>query len=246
MMKQEIYTIGSNCRVADGTCRMRLNGDTSALERGGQFVDIALDGFFLRRPIAVTDWDSRGFDILYKTVGKGTVALSQMLPGASLDVLVGLGNGFDASACRHSALVACGGLGASPAFILVRELLSAGKRVCVVLGFNKASEAVLVDEYRALGADVTLVTLDGSAGIRGFVTDAVRLLDRDFDYFYTCGPRVMMKAVCGMLDIPGEASLEERMGCGCGICYGCTCQTPDGPRRVCADGPVFKKEDIIW
>ena len=240
------FIIKGNRPIAEKTMRMDLLGDSSACVRGGQFADVALDGFFLRRPLAVTEWDSEGISLIYKIVGEGTKAMAKMLPGSSLDILTGLGNGFDASACSRTALVVCGGLGASPAFSLVKELLSAGKKVTVILGFNKASEIVLLDEYRALGADVHVATLDGSVGVKGFVTDAIDAVAPEYDYFYTCGPKVMMKAVCARLDCPGEASLEERMGCGCGICYGCTCHTASGPRRVCADGPVFKKEEIIW
>lgn len=245
-MKQGIYTIASNRLIADKTWRMRLLGDTSGLERGGQFVDVAIDGYFLRRPIAATCWDAEGFDMIYKVVGKGTEVLAAMQPGAVLDVLTGLGNGFDADLTSKSALVACGGVGASPTFTLVRDLLAAGKQVTVALGFNTASEIVLEDEYAALGANVLIATMDGSKGTKGFVTDAIAAAKPEFDHFYTCGPKVMMKAVCQSVDVPGEASLEERMGCGCGICYGCTCHTQNGPRRICADGPVFSKEDIIW
>ncbi|MCQ2177995.1 MAG: dihydroorotate dehydrogenase electron transfer subunit, partial [Bacteroidales bacterium] len=197
-------------------------------------------------PFAAMQWDADGFDLIYKVVGQGTDVLSRLEPGACLDVLTGLGNGFDASECRNAALVVCGGLGASPAFSLVKELVAGGRKVCVILGFNSASDVILLDEYKGIGADVRVVTMDGSAGLKGLVTDAIDALRPEFDYFYTCGPKVMMKAVCSKLDAPGEASLEERMGCGCGICYGCTCRTTSGPRRVCADGPVFKKEEIVW
>lgn len=245
-MKQGLFTIISNVRIADGTYRMYLAGDTSAFSRGGQFVDVAVEGFFLRRPLAVTEWDDKHMSIIYKVVGKGTAEMSRMQPGGTLDVLTGLGNGFDAGKCSGSALIVCGGIGASPAFSLAKELAAKGKKVTVVLGFNKADEIILADEYRSLGADVHVATLDGSVGTKGFVTDAIREACPEFDCFYTCGPKVMMKAVCGMLEGPGEASLEERMGCGCGICYGCTCHTAKGPKRICADGPVFNKEDIIW
>lgn len=243
-MKQGIYRVESNVRIADGTWKMRLLGDTSAIVRAGQFVDLAVEGFFLRRPIAVLEWDTDGFSIIYKVVGKGTDVLSRAVPGDELDVLVGLGNGFDASACRESALVVCGGIGASPVFSLVKELLSRGKKVRVVLGFNKAGDVILEDEYAGMGADLQIVTMDGSKGIKGLVTVAIP--DSGYDYMYCCGPKVMMKAVCEAVSVPGEISLEERMGCGCGICYGCTCHTTEGPRRICADGPVFKKEEVIW
>jgi len=242
-MKQEICKILSNTPIADHTYSLCLEGDGRAFERGGQFADIALDGHFLRRPFAVQKWDGKSFTLIYKVVGEGTKQLAAMTAGV-LDVLTGLGNGFDASMCRESALVVCGGLGASPVFTLVKDLLGQGKKVTVVLGFNTATEVILEEEYRQIGAEVITVTLDGSAGKKGLVTDW--LPESGYDVFYTCGPKVMMKAVCQKLDIHGQASLEERMGCGCGICYGCTCHTAKGPKRVCADGPVFNKEDIIW
>ena len=245
-MKQALYTVLENVPVATDTMRIRLAGDTSAMVRGGQFADVAIEGRFLRRPLAVTEWDEEGFTMIYKIVGEGTAEMAGMGAGTVLDVLTGLGNGFNPDACAESALIACGGLGASPAFTLAKELIAAGKKVTVILGFNRKDDVILEDEYRALGADVTVVTVDGSYGLKGFVTDAIALLQPSFDYFYTCGPKVMMKAVCAMIPGEGEASLEERMGCGCGICYGCTCHTTKGPRRICADGPVFRKEDIIW
>ena len=245
-MEKALYTILTNELIADKTFRMRLAGPTGSLRRGGQFVDVAVEGFYLRRPLAAQEWDSESLAVIYKVVGEGTAVMSRMAPGQSLELLCGLGNGFDAGACRKSALIVCGGLGASPVFSLAKELLAAGKKVCVVMGFNTAADAVLVDDFKAMGADVHLATLDGTLGVKGFVTEAIKAAQPKFDYFYTCGPAPMMKAVCQSLEGPGEASLEERMGCGCGICYGCTCHTAGGPKRVCADGPVFKKEDIIW
>ena len=225
---------------------MDLSGDTSALCKAGKFVDIAIDGFFLRRPFAATCWNDKEFSIIYKTVGKGTSVMKNMAPGQELDILTGLGNGFNPSACKHQALVVCGGLGASPVFSLVKELLEEGKKVTLIQGFNTKYDIILYEEFKELGVEPVIVTVDGSAGIKGLVTDAISAIQPGYDYFYTCGPAVMMKAVCEMLEGPGEASLEERMGCGCGICYGCTCHTKSGAKRVCADGPVFKKEDIIW
>ncbi|MCQ2174179.1 MAG: dihydroorotate dehydrogenase electron transfer subunit [Bacteroidales bacterium] len=245
-MKQSDFTVRENVRIAEKTWRMCLEGDTSPFVRGGQFIDLRLDGRFLRRPFAVQKWDSESLTLIYKTVGEGTREMTGIRPGTVIDALTGLGNGFDADASKQAALVVCGGLGASPAFTLVKDLLAGGRTVTVILGFNTAAEAILYEDYCALGADTRLVTVDGSAGLKGLVTDALAQLNPVFDYFYTCGPKVMMKAVCGAIDGPGEVSLEERMGCGCGICYGCTCHTVKGPARVCADGPVFKKEDVIW
>ncbi len=246
MMKVSDYIIESNVCIADGVYRMTLVGDTSAILRGGQFADIAIEGFFLRRPLAVTQWDDRSFSIIYKVVGQGTEVMATMQPGASINVMTGLGNGFDSAAAKKNALVVAGGIGASPCFTLAKELIARGVHTTVVLGYNRACDVILEDEYRSLGAEVIVATMDGSAGVKGLVTDAIAAHQPAYDYFYTCGPKVMMKAVCETLEGPGQVSLEERMGCGCGICYGCTCHTHKGARRVCADGPVFKKEDVIW
>lgn len=235
-----------NVGIAAGIWRMTLKGDTSGILCGGQFADVEVEGFFLRRPFAVTDWTDDSLTMIYKVVGQGTEAMTGWKEGRKVNLLTGLGNGFDAGACRSRALVVCGGIGASPAFHLVKELIGAGREVTVILGFNTVGELILFDEYRRLGARVLVATMDGSLGIKGLVTDVMATLDEEYDYFYSCGPKVMMEAVCGKLDIDGEVSLEERMGCGCGICFGCTCHTTKGPRRVCVEGPVFKKEDVIW
>jgi len=245
-MKQGLFTITDNRRIADLTYRICLEGDTSGILRAGQFADVALEGRFLRRPLAVTEWNDKEMSLIYKTVGEGTLQMSRLIKGETLEILTGLGNGFDSSKCQKKALIVCGGLGASPVFSLAKELKAEGKQVCVVLGFNKKSEIVLADEYRALGCEVFISTMDGSEGSKGLVTELIAEQKPEFDFFYCCGPKVMMKAVCEALPEPGQVSLEERMGCGCGICYGCTCKTTKGPRRICADGPVFNKEEVIW
>lgn len=245
-MRNTRLEIVSNECIALRTWKMVLEGDVSDVTCPGQFVDIALEGKFLRRPISVSDRNEGSITLIYKVVGDGSEKMSRMAAGESLEVLEGLGNGFCADKCKGSALLVGGGVGAAPLYYLAKELLSTGRKVTVVLGFNTKSEVVLEQEFKAIGADCLIATMDGSHGTRGLVTDAMRTLDTQFDYFYTCGPKVMMKAVCEELDIPGEVSMEERMGCGCGICYGCTCHTTGGARRVCADGPVFSKEEIIW
>lgn len=212
----------------------------------GEFVHIAVPGFFLRRPLSICDKEAGRLTIVYKVVGEGTKVLSEMKEGTVLEVLTGLGRGFDPDACRSEALLVGGGLGAAPLYLLARELKAQGKKVTVVLGFNTADEIVMVREFKDICDTVAVSTLDGSVGVKGFVTDAIAGMARSYDYFYTCGPMVMMKAVCGMLECPGEASLEERMGCGAGFCYGCSIETKNGPRRVCKDGPVFKKEELLW
>ncbi|MCR5276271.1 MAG: dihydroorotate dehydrogenase electron transfer subunit [Bacteroidales bacterium] len=214
--------------------------------RAGQFVDIAIPGFFLRRPISVCDCSDDRLVLYYKVVGEGTQVLSTLPAGTQLDVLTGLGNGFRPETCREAALLAGGGLGAAPLYLLARELLALGREVTVVLGFNSAGEVVLEEAFRALGVRTLIATMDGSAGVKGFVTDAIAQAAPAYDYFYTCGPMPMMKALCAALPVPGQASLEERMGCGAGFCYGCSIRTRSGVARVCKDGPVFDKEDILW
>ena len=245
-MEKHIFTIESNLAAADKTFRLELACDDPMLVVPGEFVDIALEGYYLRRPLSICDRRPGHITLIYKTVGQGTAKLAQMVPGEKLDILTGLGKGFDPSACRENALLVAGGLGAAPLYLLCKELKAQGKKVTVILGFNHENEIVLADEYRSLCDSLAIATLDGSVGYKGFVTDVIAAMKPEYDYFYTCGPMVMMKAVCGMLEGDGEASLEERMGCGAGFCYGCSCHTKGGTKRICKDGPVFKKEDIIW
>ncbi len=242
-MKKGRYSIVRNELIAPKTFQLVLEGGGSV---DGEFVHIAVPGFFLRRPLSICDKEAGRLTIVYKVVGEGTKVLSEMKEGTVLEVLTGLGRGFDPDACRCEALLVGGGLGAAPLYLLARELKAQGKKVTVVLGFNTADEIVMVREFEDICDTVAVSTLDGSVGVKGFVTDAIAGMARSYDYFYTCGPMVMMKAVCGMLECPGEASLEERMGCGAGFCYGCSIETKNGPRRVCKDGPVFKKEELLW
>ena len=245
-MKEVRFTILDNSLIAANTWRMRLAGDTSAIVCSGEFVEIAIDGKFLRRPISVHDVDWETFSIVYKVVGEGTAAMSRMLPGDSLNALTGLGTGFSIDSCQSKALLLGGGVGTAPLYQLAKELCSQQKEVTVVLGFNKASEVMLVEDFESFGAKVYVATLDGSVGTKGFVTDVVKLRNISYDYFYACGPMPMLRAVCETVRGRGEVSLEERMGCGAGFCYCCSIQTVNGPRRVCKDGPVFRKEDLIW
>ena len=227
---------------------MILEGDTQWIKRPGQFVNIELEGLYLRRPISICDWDDKTITIIYKVVGKGTEQMSQMQLGVELDVLTGLGNGFNPEPAVENAksLLVGGGVGVPPLYHLATVLLAAGRKVSVVLGFNTAAEVFYADEFRALGADVYVSTADGSMGVKGFVTDAIREAAIDFDYFYSCGPLPMLKALCGCTDKPGELSFEERMGCGFGACMGCSCKTLTGNKRICKEGPVMRREEIIW
>ena len=242
-MKQDIYTIRSNRPLTADVWELILEGDTSPITTPGQFVNIQLDGLFLRRPISVCDWDSETITLLYKVVGKGTSAMTKMVAGDKLDVLVGLGNGFDVTRCGEKTLVIGGGVGTPPMYGLAKALLNAGKTPVAVLGFNTKSEIFYEEQFRALGIETIIATADGSYGVKGFVTDA---LPADYDFVCTCGPLPMLKAVYNATTVSGLYSFEERMGCGFGACMGCSCKTKYGNKRICKDGPVLVKEEILW
>ena len=242
-MKQGMYTIASNRALTADVFEMRLLGDTSAITAPGQFINIKLDGLFLRRPISVCDWDSESITIIYKVVGKGTTQMSKMGEGEKLDVLTGLGNGFDVSKCGNTTLVIGGGVGVPPMYGLAKALIAAGKKPIAILGFNKSEELFYEDKFKALGIETIVTTVDGSHGVKGFVTNA---LPENYDYFCTCGPEPMLKAVYNATTTSGLLSFEERMGCGFGACMGCSCETKYGNKRICKDGPVLEKEEIIW
>ena len=223
---------------------MTLSGDTSDITAPGQFVNIQLDGFFLRRPISVCDCENGTLRLIYKVVGKGTEYMSKLTSGTELDVLTGLGNGYNTEVSGERPLLLGGGVGVPPMFMLAKEFLAEGKVVTVILGFNTESEVFYEEEFKALGARVLVTTADGSKGIKGFVTDAMDTID--YTYFYTCGPEPMLKAVYNKSVTSGQFSFEERMGCGFGACMGCSCKTKYGNKRICKDGPVLVKEEIIW
>ena len=244
MYKKDIYTVISNTPLTKDVYRMVLEGDTEWITRPGQFVNIELEGLYLRRPISISDWDERTITIIYKVVGRGTEQMSKMVQGVKLDLLTGLGNGFDTSIESERPLLVGGGVGVPPLYRLAKDLLAQGKQVSVVLGFNTSSEIFYADEFKALGAETYVTTADGSYGIKGFVTDAIK--DLDYTYFYTCGPEPMLKAVYKTSKTSGQMSFEERMGCGFGACMGCSCKTLTGYKRICKDGPVMKKEEILW
>lgn len=243
-MKQEFFKVKENIPLTDSVYKMVLEGNTDAVTAPGQFVNIKLDGLFLRRPISVCNCTEGELTLIYKVVGRGTELMSRMQGGEQLDLLVGLGNGYDTSAAGEHPLLIGGGVGVPPLYMLAIKLLSEGRRVSAVLGFNKSSEVFLADELRALGVDVRIATADGSLGVRGFVTDAMDGID--YSYFYTCGPEPMLRAVYNKSTTSGQFSFEERMGCGFGACMGCSCKTITGNKRICKEGPVLKKEEIIW
>ena len=242
-MTQGMYRVEHNRPLAPDVWEMELSGDTGSLTAPGQFINIKLDGLFLRRPISVCGWEDGRITIIYKVVGKGTAALSGVEPGQDLDVLCGLGNGFDVSKCGPRTLVIGGGAGVPPMYGLAKALLRAGKTPVAILGFNKKEEIFYEDRFRALGIETTVATADGSWGVKGFVTDT---LPDGYDYFCACGPLPMLKAVCAASATSGLLSFEERMGCGFGACMGCSCKTKYGDKRICKDGPVLEKEEIIW
>ncbi len=243
-MKQGIFEILSNNEIAPAVYKIILRGDTSPITACGQFVNIKLDGFYLRRPISICDFDKETLTLIYKVVGGGTEALSKMQKGESLDLLLSLGNGFDTSKSGQNPLIIGGGVGVPPLYALCKRLIAEGKKPSVILGFNTKTEIFYEDEFKNLGADVTVCTADGSYGIKGFVTDAMK--DLEYDYFYTCGPMPMFKAIESVANTSGQYSFEERMGCGFGACMGCSCKTKYGNKRICKDGPVLEREEIVW
>ena len=242
-MKQTIFTITKNTALTDNVYLMTLHGDTEEI-RCGQFVNIQLDGLFLRRPISVCDVEGDVLTIIYKVVGRGTEKMSEMSVGEKLDVLTGLGNGYNIAKAGENPLLLGGGVGVPPLYLLCKELIAKGKKPTVILGFNTKSEIFYENEFKALGADVIVCTADGSYGVKGFVTDAMAGLE--YSYFFTCGPEPMLKAVYKASQTSGQLSFEERMGCGFGACMGCSCKTLTGYKRICKEGPVMRKEEIIW
>ena len=242
-MKQSIFTIIENKALTKDVYKMVLEGDTSAITASGQFVNIQLTGKFLRRPISVCDWNDTTLTIVYKVVGHGTEQMSKMPVGEKLDILTGLGNGYDLTLAGERPVLIGGGVGVPPMYGAAKKLAEMGIKASVILGFNTASEIFYEEEFKALGCDVQVTTVDGSYGIKGFVTHA---LNMDYTYFYTCGPEPMLKAVYKATTTSGQMSFEERMGCGFGACMGCSCKTITGYKRICKEGPVMKKEEILW
>ena len=243
-MKQVFLKITENKKIAKDVWLMKLEGDVSAITASGQFVNIKLDGFYLRRPISVCDYDENTLTIIYKVVGEGTEVMAKLECGTQLDVLVGLGNGYNLSKSGDSPVLIGGGVGVPPMYNLCRKLIEEGKKVKVILGFNKKEEIFFEEEFKALGAEVYITTVDGSYGTKGFVTDVLKNLD--YSYFFTCGPMPMFKAIEATAVTSGQYSFEERMGCGFGACMGCSCKTKYGNKRICKDGPVLEREEIIW
>ena len=243
-MKQSIFTIIEHTALTRDVYRMVLAGDTSAITASGQFVNILLDGFFLRRPISVCDWDEKTLTIVYKVVGHGTEAMSKMAVGTKLDILTGLGNGYDLTVAGDKPVLLGGGVGVPPMYGCAKKLCELGIKPTVILGFNTADEVFYEDEFKALGCETIVTTVDGSKGVKGFAV--APLEGMDYTYFYTCGPEPMLKAVYKATTTSGQMSFEERMGCGFGACMGCSCQTLTGYKRICKEGPVMKKEEIKW
>lgn len=242
-MKQGIFEIIQNERIAKNVMKMTLRGDCSDITSAGQFINIKLNGLYLRRPISVYDCDGDTVTIIYKIVGKGTDEMSKM-QGGKLDILSGLGNGYDLEKSGDSPLLIGGGVGVPPLYLLAKKLRAQGKKVNVIMGFNTEEEVFCEAEFKALGCDVRVATADGSYGIKGFVTNAMDGIS--YSHVYTCGPEPMLKAVFGAITTSGQFSFEERMGCGFGACMGCTCETLTGYKRICRDGPVLFKEEIKW
>ena len=244
-MKKVIFTIQTNEKLTDSVYKMTLSGDTSGIARSGQFVNIQLDGLYLRRPISVCDYEDGSLTLIYKVVGKGTEQMSWLDKGTKLDILVGLGNGYFTEFAGDSPLLIGGGVGVPPLYNLAKNLIAQGKKVTVILGFNTKGEIFYEQEFKNLGANVMVSTVDGSYGVKGFVTDAIKQVG-EYSHVYCCGPEPMLKAIYSATNAGGSYSFEERMGCGFGACMGCSCKTKYGNKRICKDGPVLQKEEIIW
>ena len=245
MYKRNIYTVMENKKIAKDVFYMVLEGDTSFITAPGQFINIQIEGFYLRRPISICDWDDKTITIIYKVVGKGTEAMAEMTAGKTLDVLTGLGNGFTPVAESKKPLVIGGGVGTPPMYGVAKELVKQGVTPIVILGYTSKDDVFFEEEFKALGCEVYVTTNDGSYGTKGFVTDVIKTLE-GYDYFYTCGPLPMLKAIAQATECSGQLSFEERMGCGFGGCMGCSCKTLTGNKRICTEGPVLLKEEIIW
>lgn len=243
-MERIFPKVTGNAKIAENTYEMRLSGDFSSITAPGQFVNFAVEGCYLRRPISVCDVENGIMTVVYKTVGKGTEIMSRICSGETMDVLSGLGNGYDVAAGGSRPLLIGGGAGVPPMYMLCKALVRAGARPVAVLGFNSRNEVFYEDEFKAAGAETHVTTVDGSYGIKGYVTDIIGKLD--YTYFYACGPEAMFKAVEKTVKSDGEYSFEERMGCGFGACMGCSCKTKYGSKRICKDGPVLKRGEIIW
>ena len=243
-MKQSIFKIIENTQLTATVFKMKLQGDVSEITSPGQFVNIKLQGLFLRRPISVCDSENGILTLIYKVVGKGTEQMSEMTEGEELDVLTGLGNGYNTEISGEKPVLLGGGVGVPPLYMLAKKLIAEGKKVTVILGFNTKEEIFCEEDFKALGANVVVATADGSYGVKGFVTDALK--DVDYTYFYTCGPEPMLKALYKTTSTSGQFSFEERMGCGFGACMGCSCKTITGYKRICKEGPVLEKEEILW
>lgn len=243
MYKKGLYTIKSNRQIANKVYEMVLEGDTTYIKEPGQFINIEIKNYYLRRPISICEYGENFIKIIFKVVGQGTESLCNMKEGMKLDILTGLGNGFKVENSGDKPLLIGGGVGTPPMYELCKEIVEKGIKPTVVLGFNSKDDVFYEDEFKKLGADVYITTVDGSYGIKGFVTDAIK---DDYSYYYACGPKPMLKAVYNTLSCDGELSFEEKMGCGFGACMGCTCKTTHGPKRICKDGPVLKKGEIVW
>lgn len=243
-MEQKIFTIKENRKIAENTYQMIFEADYKEEIKAGQFVNIKIDGFFLRRPICVCDYSNKDITIVYKAVGAGTQKMADMKPGEKIDVLIGLGNGYNLDKSGRCALVTGGGTGIASVYCAAKQLVKSGKSVIAVLGFNTADDVFYKEEFARLGVTTYIATVDGSEGKKGFVTDIIK--DIDYTYAYVCGPEAMLKAVYDTITTLGEFSFEERMGCGFGACMGCMCKTKYGNKRICKDGPVLEKEEIIW
>lgn len=242
-MKSEKFKILENKQIAKDVYKLVLEGNTSEITKPGQFVNIAISEFYLRRPISICDFEKNSLTLIYKVVGKGTYALSKKYTNHYLDILIPLGNGFDVEKTTMYPVLIGGGVGVPPLVNLAKQLIKKVDKVQVIIGFNKKEEIFGEDMFKNIGISPIVTTVDGSYGIKGLVSDALK--DIKADYIYSCGPEPMLKALSSF-DIDGQFSFEARMACGFGGCMACSCKTKYANKRICKEGPVLFKEEIIW
>ncbi|MFC1942831.1 dihydroorotate dehydrogenase electron transfer subunit [Chloroflexota bacterium] len=258
-MKQIITTITANSEVMPGTHLMRLESPPiAATARPGQYVMVSCgEDTYLRRPISIHQVNREEISLLFKIIGKGTHWLSQRKTGDKIDIFGPLGNGFTVSPNAGNLLLVAGGMGIAPLHFLADVAISQNKKVTLLMGCPTDKELLPISTPRGLitnGAlpfsiNVVNATEDGTEGFKGLVTQLIADYMDFGDQIFACGPVGMYKAMAQMPELknkPVQISLEIMMGCGVGVCYGCTIRTKNGLKQVCQDGPVFNLEDIIW
>ncbi|MCR5787205.1 MAG: dihydroorotate dehydrogenase electron transfer subunit [Acholeplasmatales bacterium] len=230
-----------NKQINNDIYLIKLEGDTSEIKNSGEFAELKLDNYYLRRPLSIHDYDSKTVSFLYKVLGHGTRDLTRYKKGDVINTILGLGNGFnDLNAI--SPLLIGGGIGMAPLLNLAKRFNEKNIRPNILLGFKNINEVCYVEEFKKYG-DVYVTTDDGSFGYCGNPVSFLQNNNLKFDKYYACGPLVMLKYLTKYSTL-GYVSLEARMGCGIGACMGCSIETKNGIKRVCKEGPVFDADEV--